>query len=277
MSGAFGIMGILIGKIGVLFASRKREWLFNRFMGERIRQFHFQSFVVCLPEILSWLKDKKTRPSFVEARTLAFEHFKVRFSGNLDAQFAAVTDENTKSDVWLLERRKEATNLPAAEELKPLFDAYELLRIEHQLSYANYKLGSDPSLFSSLPRRQAAILSHLSIIWIMILCAVDACVIFGVLLPGPVFSAFNSEYISILIILTALAALATRATEQGLQPEREVERYRQYRSGIEAIRERYRSAQSSAERVQAMEEMERLAFDEMRNFLVTNDNAHFVM
>ena len=75
----------------------------------------------------------------------------------------------------------------------------------------------------------------------------------------------------------AVAALAARAFEQGLQPERELERYQQYGLGCKAILERFDSAASQAEKVKIMMEMERLSFDEMRNFLITNNRARFVM
>jgi hypothetical protein len=83
--------------------------------------------------------------------------------------------------------------------------------------------------------------------------------------------------VSTLIIWLALVVLSTRTIEKGLQPEREVERYQQYRSGLLAILERYDRATSQLQRIQMMQEMERLSFDEMRNFLITNEAAHFVM
>jgi Domain of unknown function (DUF4365) len=68
-----------------------------------------------------------------------------------------------------------------------------------------------------------------------------------------------------------------RAIEQGLQPEREIERYQQYRSAVRAILERYDEAPSQAAKIEIMREMERLSFDEMRNFLITNERSRFVM
>ena len=57
-------------------------------------------------------------------------------------------------------------------------------------------------------------------------------------------------------------ALAFRALQEGLQPEREIERYRHYRAGIRAIRDRFDQASSPAEKFEVMQEMERLTFDE---------------
>src|SRR5262249_13968317 len=86
-----------------------------------------------------------------------------------------------------------------------------------------------------------------------------------------------SDSISVITIWIALAALAVPALEQGLRPEREVERYQQYRSAVRAILDRFDDSESQAEKIQIMEEMERLCFDELRNFLITNERARFVL
>jgi hypothetical protein len=82
---------------------------------------------------------------------------------------------------------------------------------------------------------------------------------------------------AITAIWIALFALAARAVEQGLQPEREIERYQQYGSALRAVRDRFDRSETAAEKLQIMVEMEQLSFDEMRNFLITNDRSSFVM
>jgi len=167
--------------------------------------------------------------------------------------------------------------MPESKDLEPLFDAYRELRILHQLGYANYKLHDDHRVFSAMPRRQLTILSQAVFAWIVLLVVMHGGVLAGAIFPGSVFEAFHSPNAVVVIIWLALAALATRAIEQGLQPEREIERYQQYRSGIRAILERYDEASSQKSKIEIMREMERLAFDEMRNFLVTNERSRFVM
>ena len=50
-----GIMSVVIGLWGVLYAKSKRQWLRQRLMTEWLRQFHFQTFVYHLPEIVASL------------------------------------------------------------------------------------------------------------------------------------------------------------------------------------------------------------------------------
>ena len=122
-------------------------------------------------------------------------------------------------------------------------------------------------------------LSTVAFICIVLLCAIHVGVLIGVLMPEKSFWAeFRfSELVSVIVIWFAIVALGVRAVEQGLQPEREIERYQQYLSAVRAILERFDNARSQSEKIRVMQEMERASFDEMRNFLMTNDRARFVM
>jgi hypothetical protein len=79
------------------------------------------------------------------------------------------------------------------------------------------------------------------------------------------------------IILIAITSATVRALQQGLQPEREVERYQQYRSALQAMRRQFEAAPSASEKIEVMQRMEHIAFDEMRNFLLTNQRSSFAM
>lgn len=281
VSGACGIAGLLIGSVGVWFAPRKRAWLYHRLMAERLRQLHFQTFAFRTPEILASLKDDSAKSEFLSQRKLWLESFKARFIGRLDSAFAATIDPEGEVDPWLHDsaHTRKPIKFLDSKSLDPLFEAYRELRIEHQLDYADYKLHDDNKLFGSkMPRRQLAILLTVSFILIVLLGVLHVGVVVGAVVPDPAFrTVLHSPTIIVAIIWCALAALATRAVEQGLQPEREIERYQQYRSAVRAILERYDEATTQAAKVEVMRQMERLAFDEMRNFLITNDRSRFVM
>jgi hypothetical protein len=228
---------------------------------------------------LKSLRDISAKSAFLSERSLWLESFKARLVGKLDSAFAAVIEEDEAIDLWLHDdaRTEEAAEPTEVAELAPVFDAYRDLRILHQIGYANYKLHDDGKLISAAPRRQLAILSQMNFSWIVLLCIVHIGIVLGAVRPHSVWAAFHSQEIIVGIIWLALAALATRAIEQGLQPEREIERYQQYRSGLRAILERYDAAPSQAAKIRVMREMERLSFDEMRNFLITNERSRFVM
>jgi hypothetical protein len=46
---------------------------------------------------------------------------------------------------------------------------------------------------------------------------------------------------------------------------------------LRAVLERFDQAHTQAEKLAAMSDMERVSFDEMRNFLTTNERSRFVM
>jgi hypothetical protein len=99
----------------------------------------------------------------------------------------------------------------------------------------------------------------------------------GVALNAAVVAFLVLNLLNVGIIWIATLALAARAFEQGLQPEREIERYQQYRSSIQAILQRFDDARTQAQQVRVRRQIEQLAFDEMRNFLLTHERSHFVM
>lgn len=165
--------------------------------------------------------------------------------------------------------------------LELLFAAYRDLRIGHQLGYANYKLQSDHKIFSAMPVRQADVLETLSkagIAWLVLIhAAVLAIILFEVATPLGDAEKIVAIVFCLGIIVIAVVALAVRAFQQGLQPEREIERYQQYRSAVQNILEQFDAAGSPAEKVKVMRRMEQLVVDEMRNFLITNERASFAI
>ena len=271
-----GVAGILIGGIGVLYAERKRRWLHQRLMTERLRQFHFQTFVCRVPEILKSLKNEQAQRAYLQSRSLWLDEVTAKFSGKLDAKFATMLDEQGEADFWLHDAKHEPAGVHDNKELDPLFAAYRELRIARQIGYANYRLKNDNKIFSADPRGQAAALWNIGFISILALAAIHMIVLSVVLIAPLEWSNFSSAT-STAAILIALIALAARAIEQGLHPEREVERYQQYRAALRAVQERFDAAPSQAEKLAVMREMERISFDEMRNFLITNDRSRFVM
>lgn len=279
ISGLCGLLCFLIGSVGVLFAGRKRNWLRCRLMGERTRQFHFQMLVSRLPEILASLRSDTAKATFLSERNVWFATFKAHLIGKLDSTLAEILHEENSIDPWLHDSapRAKLARMQVSKELNPIFDAYRELRIVHQLDCANYKLQDDYRIISAMPRRQMAVIYGLVFALIVLLVVVHVGILAGALFPSSIFAALHSPEATVFIIWLALAALALRAIEQGLQPEREIERYQQYRSGVRAILDRYDNAASQDEKIEIMREMERLAFEEMHNFLITNERSRFVM
>jgi hypothetical protein len=276
VSAVCGLIGVIIGGTGILFAGKKEAWLQGRLMTERIRQFHFQTFVFRLPEILRSLRGEEAKAAFFSERELWFAEFKARFHHKLDEQFIATLGAETQEEIWLHVAKKERDETSEHHELEPVFEAYRELRIMHQIGYANHQLKDDRRIFSAAPRRQAAVFSAFGFTCVILVCVIHLGVLAGVFFRPSVWEA-NSALASMVIIWIAIAALAVRAIQEGLQPEREVERYEQYRSSVRFVLERFDRASSQSEKLQIMQEMERLVFDEMRNFLIAGNRSRFLI
>src|SRR5262249_23638219 len=143
----------------------------------------------------------------------------------------------------LHEGRSRAPRVEDNRLLAPLLSAYRELRIEHQIGYVHHKLADDGRILSGSPRSQAAFFANFGYLCIAGLCAVHVAVLALVVLAPNVWGSLSRTLAAVAIWL-ALAALAARAAEQGLQPEREIERYQQYGSALVAIRERFDDAET---------------------------------
>src|SRR5262249_25496642 len=100
----FGLVSVIIGLWGVLYASRKEEWLRCRLMTERLRQFHFQSFVLRLPEIEASLRaGPEGALAYQRMRSEWFAEFLQAHEGRLDSRLGRIIDSEGEEDAWLHE------------------------------------------------------------------------------------------------------------------------------------------------------------------------------
>jgi hypothetical protein len=270
----------LVGITGLIVNGTKREWLRSRLATERLRQFHFQTMVRHLSDIARSAHGAAAKARFLSARASSFEHLKARLANHLDAEYQQIVDERAEPSPWIGAPYRRSPVEADQAELEQFLDTYRQLRIVHQLDYANDKLKDDDAFFSAYPRRQAAVIGGMTLTLIGLICLIHVYIVASAGLAAlnvPVLKPIDSDLVNVVVITLAIGALAAHAFEQGLQPEREAERYQQYRSAVRVIFDRFGQATSMSEKLRAMEEMEQLSFDEMRNFLLTNERARFVM
>jgi hypothetical protein len=276
-----GVVSIGVGFGGALYAGAKWRWLCNRVMTERLRQFHFQAFVCRWKEILGSLAGPEAARRYREQREIWFNRFMAPFLGQLDAELTDLLDDESGSKCWLHPLPSHPPGPGEDSNIEELFAAYRELRIMHQLHYANYQLRSEQNTLSWSLRLQERMFSYTTLIAILVMLLIHLwialSIAFGAYLPERLMPESAGVDVHTVVIWVAIVALAVRALQEGLQPEREIERYRHYRAGVRAIRDRFDEAASPAEKLQVMMEMERLSFDEFRNFLCSNNEARFVI
>jgi hypothetical protein len=74
-----------------------------------------------------------------------------------------------------------------------------------------------------------------------------------------------------------LIGLALRTIQEGLAPDKEIERYKDYLAMTSQLRDRFQQSTASKERLHLMEEMELVSVDEMKEFLRVHHNAKFLL
>jgi hypothetical protein len=270
-----GLMSIFIGLRGVLWYRAKAEWLHRRLMTERLRQFHFQVFVCRLTEIIDSLTSEKAVEDYNEKRKAWFAEFKARMENGLIAEFTDLVADGAKKDIWLYTPCTPSTKESGSDSLNQIFDAYRELRIRHQLRYANYKLSQVSGIVPATAGTQMIFFSNVTLIGIAALVIIHLGIAISIAAGGNGFQ--PPPWVHVIAIWIAIVALAVRALEEGLQPARELERYRNYKAAVHAVLERFEMAKWPRERIEIMREMERLSFDEMVDFLKTHNEARFVM
>jgi hypothetical protein len=276
-----GLLSIILSTFGVFNSASKKRWLESRLMTERLRQFQFQTLVFHLPTILGCFANSEAEDKFYKARDRWFSSFKIEYVDRLPAKLEEVLDDDTEEQ-FALHRNDAVENVEGNQPvLDELFSAYRLLRIKHQIQYANYKLADDNFSF---PRKQVSVLSGISLACILLVFVAHFAVSIGFLgnlLPvgsgTDGLALVHSVSIHVLIIWIVIIALAARTFEEGLQPTREVERYIAYKARLGRLLYHFDEASSLTERLRIMTEVERVVYQEMRGFLKTNHEARFVL
>jgi hypothetical protein len=282
LSALAGLLSIVISTFGVLHSASKNRWLEARLMTERLRQFQFQTLVFRIPTILRCAAAPKFDAQFGKARERWFSTFKIEHVDHLPAKLKEVLDDDSEEQFQLHGGGDALDGVATSNPLlAELFAAYRLLRIRHQILYANFKLGGDSLNF---PRKQVSLLSGVSLICILLvffahfavsISSVSRLLPYEAVADG--LSFMRGTSVHVLIIWTVIVALAARTFEEGLQPTREVERYTAYRARLGRLLYHFDEAANVPERVRIMTEVERLVYQEMREFLKTNFEARFVL
>jgi hypothetical protein len=273
LAAAAGVGGVVLGLFGVLFAGSKDRWLRGRLVTERLRQLHFQILVAMAGDLIraartgAWDDYRGKREAVLEA-----------FNVDVPPRARSILDRIAEEDgsgqgAWLVDAGA-PPNLASEPHADEFFKAYRRLRLQRQIDFCDLKLRTDSRLLTDAPREQARRLANATLVCIVGLLVLDAVLIVG-LITRPADA--SGGVLHIVVVWLAIAVLALRTLTEGLQPEREVERYRQYRSALRAIAARFDRAPDAAERLSAMMALEELSFDEMVNFLKCHHEAKFVM
>jgi len=268
-----GVLGAAIGLLGVMFHTRKVRWLQCRLATERLRQYHFQSMVARIPELLVATTDMKARERYLAEREAHFQWFERDFLALADAHMPREGEHDAPGPAWLVSTSTKPLDCghPLMEQL---LESYETLRFKRQIQYANVKLTGHDRPWLQAAEHQAMLFSGIALGAVVLIVLVHAAVLWG---TAAGIAWMTSPAMHVGAIWTAIVALAARAFEEGLQPGREVERLRHYLSTVRLIHQRFQEATTVADKAAAMREMEQASYREMDQFLRSAMEAKFVL
>jgi len=269
VSALCGVASVVAALWAMRASSSRMKWLRARFLSERLRQFHFQDLILHLHQLALAIQDPSRRTEFLASRRGRLEVFKQRFLGHAQAELDLCLEDEDAAQTWLGPLSE--PELPIEyETLAEFFSAYRDLRITHQINYATYMLRSPRTAFDMPLRLQDRLLRTTTFAAIAFMFLAN----FGQALHFPLMTGTLGYVVMIWI---AIAGLMVRALEEGLQPQREIERCESFRASCIQKREQFDQARTPAEKYAVMLAVERATYDEMRLFLKNNASAKFLV
>jgi len=272
IGGAMLATSVLVGAFGLIQRGRKKRWLADRLATERIRQFHFQHYIANANAILAGAKRADAATAYRARRAEAFARFSREFLDHIDEALHVIVHEEDCGDGVLGCGGEEA--VADDPHLDQYLAAYGRLRFDMQINYCNHVLRESRGLRRRSAKRQAKSFQMIGLFGLGAVLALYAAALAGV------FSEASAGALDLVLVFGAWAAiltLASRAMEEGLQPKREIERMRQYRIQLRRTNARFREAETTAAKIAAMRDLERLTYEEMVLFLKSSYESQLVM
>jgi hypothetical protein len=159
---------------------------------------------------------------------------------------------------------------------RELLHAYKVLRLDHQIEFAAYKLSEDDVTFLGLSskalRAATDVLASFTLVAAILTSAVSA--ILG-LIEAPVQP--WHAWLPLASTLLVLAGVSVRVWRDGLALGEERERYEEMQHRLLLLNERWTHAASDEERFAVAADLEQAALEELRSFIRAHRQAQFVV
>jgi hypothetical protein len=263
---ALGLVGTLLALATRGKSSPRARWLRARLQTECLRLFHFHFLAQRLPAGLRAAGNAQAEAAYRAERLAAFERLRgTTLSDPPRAYERLLADREFAPFAGLLPSTADGAINDAATVTDALA-AWRALRLGWQLGYCDAKLADDGA-----PRRQEVLFSRIA--WTCIGVIVGLHMLHFLEHSLPV----QRVLLQTAVVWTALIALGARALESGLAPQREVERYEQYRSNIRVAMRRFDGAANPEAQIEVMRAFEATSQEEMLVFIRTHAHSHFLL
>ena len=274
VAAAFAIVSILIGYTQVLKGEGKARWLTNRFWSERIRQFHFQLIVNHLPTLVAKLQDKGDLRHWLDFRASELDRFKHDYLRGVEDKIHHLNVDEAEDRPWLSPEWDHPGPLPpASAEFDGLLELLEQQRFGIQQRYAERRLLNG----WHSPESRAQWVLKLSDALTAVLLLATITVGIGSIVAFKLGATPTFRLVAGLVAaLSSSSVVAMRALKEGLLFSADAERYKWYLAAVRNLYHRYEHA-DRPKRVSLFRELEHVAYQEMRRFMLSGSQARFVM
>jgi hypothetical protein len=274
VAAAFAIVSMLIGYTQVLKGDGKARWLTNRFWSERIRQFHFQLIVNHLPMLVTATQDKSDLGGWLEFRARELDQFKHDYLRGVEDKIHHLDVDEAEDRPWLSAEWDHPGPVPAGSaEFDELLKLLEQQRFGIQQRYAERKLIN--GWHSPESRAQWVLKLSDALTAVLLLATITVgigSIIAFIAGANPIFRLVAG----LVAALSSCSIVAMRALKEGLLFSADAERYKWYLAAVRNLYRRYEHA-DRPQRVLLFRELEHVAYQEMRRFILSGSQARFVM
>jgi hypothetical protein len=262
---AGGLLGIF--ELAVLRA--RREWLAARFWSERLRQVYFQFLVREHILAARAIDNDLALEEFKELRAALFKAFYVDPEDPRVA-IKLLMKDLANDHVWVVARptAPPPPELPAALDMLLMGLRYQRIGVQEEYSAKN--LGDD---IYSAPLRDR-LLRLLSDLALGLTLAFAVCAWIATIFDKLFARLDAREWLGAVAVVSACGLIA-KALKEGLKTEAELARYEGYSQAVARVRADFDSGHMPA-RIAALEELEKLAYIELRSFLAAHHAARFI-
>jgi hypothetical protein len=274
IAAALAIVSMLIGYTQVLTGKGKAQWLTNRFWTERTRQFHFQLIVNHLPAIVAAVKSKSDMQDWHNFRARELDQFKHDYLRGVDDKIHHLDVDEAEDRPWLsVEWDRPGPLPPTSAEFDELLKLLEQQRFGIQQRYAERKLLSGWHSPESRAQWVLKLSDALTAVLLLATIAVGVGSLIALMAEAnPLFRLIAG----LIAALSSSSVVAMRALKEGLLFSADAERYKWYLAAVRNLYRRYEHA-DLPQRVVLLRELEHVAYQEMRRFILSGSQARFVM
>lgn len=265
-----GLTGTALGITGMRRSASRRKWLRARLTTETLRMFHFHYIAARLPELVAVSGDPVRQEKYLADRAAALARLKAKVLADPEGELRRIMarkDETRFEDITP-PMPEEGVEIPQV--AADVFDVWRVLRLNWQAGYCDAKLERRHKGRFTIKQMDEI---FVGLGWF----CVGAIILIHIGHFVGMLASAQSAWLEAAVIWTALIALAGRAMEDGFQPQRELERYEQYRANVRVTAERFEAARTYSAKLEVLRAFERTSLEEMRVFLRTHARARFLL